>query len=820
MHSGLCENQRHEFSGPSDRSHLIEKARESVAFILVPDFGSSVLKLPGGKQWDSDSAASLEALKKEDLDSGKAAELRTELDGGLSAERIGRGWAGVSMESYGGLMADLEERNMGTAYAVGYDFRQPGQVSEGQVLEGIQKILDGEAKNADRVVLVTHGTGGLLVRSLLKQGKLKEGEAKKGGISGVVHIAQPVLGTPELARRMLKPHPMDGDGLLGGLAQSPEEAQTLLAEVPGAFLLLPPTDEEGQWHIPSSGPEGGLTTKAFQLPSPGLDAETAATFRAGHKQALDFLGPLGTGTFHSKTVSIYMDGVSTEQTPHFDEPLKPSHHPPHHHGEPEEDEYGNPIHHHAGRFTELSSGGHLEIPPEDRPDRWNLRIDRFADGDGLVPAESAMALFPGESHSLEDLKHPEAAKQAIRQIRVRGVEHDDCSHPDVIGAVRRSLGTLLHKPIDQKNSPGNIDFSFLETETFTRKVMEAPVAKAPSILTRADLSHFGLRGARHMPEDLIQRHLRFATIQTLPDIIEVVEAPIVSSLPPIIAPEWLMNYEKLEKDPEGWFFDRCAEYGIGIVDVRGDPDRIQEYDPQTYGYSNLERGAREMGYRNGVRKSPRDLLGITNVVVHITATPKTAGAKGAVGIPVHVVVQGDGTVILSHHFEDYMAGGDGSNAYSVQVEINGDKENIYDPKQIIAARLFMTYFYFWRKKLLAERGIVNAPPTTVGGHGMYVTQKLHDPGALIWKEVGHWGIDNLGYTLDPEIGGRGTPQYLAQNGGKAPHGYYDPNWDPTAEYPSNTVKRALREGKWDRVHPTGIYPYTPLPDKDKWTGSF
>ena len=105
------------------------------------------------------------------------------------------GWSTVVKSYYKSFLSYLEGE-LGTVYAIGYDWTKDCRQSGDQVAKTIETIalLNGYK----RVSIITHSMGGLVVRSAL----LRRPSFLKL-VSGVIHIAQPVTGASIAYRRCL-----------------------------------------------------------------------------------------------------------------------------------------------------------------------------------------------------------------------------------------------------------------------------------------------------------------------------------------------------------------------------------------------------------------------------------------------------------------------------------------------------------------------------------------------------------------------------------------------------------------------------------------
>lgn len=170
-------------------------------------------------------------------------------------------------------------------------------------------------------------------------------------------------------------------------------------------------------------------------------------------------------------------------------------------------------------------------------------------------------------------------------------------------------------------------------------------------------------------------------------------------------------------------------------------DRVREYDPKVHGWPKNK----QRGQARGVLPWEK----VSTIVLH------TAGVNGLhpdrwLGVPCHAAVANDATVVLCHELNSYLWAAHAANRYSCSLEIAGN-QTITD-KQIPAARAALRYM---AEELRRRRpaGPDGEPlPVYVAPHRFSHRSRVQDCGAAIWREVGEWGMRELGLLLGPVVG--------------------------------------------------------------------
>jgi muramidase (phage lysozyme) len=256
----------------------------SIPLIVLPGVMGSRLRIKNGQDavyWDLDSLITrmiwwvFHGAKDqgEVLDYTKSADvLRDNND--LSPDRVAKGWGTIAWRFYADLLIGLEkfaaevETRIGISlpvYAIGYDWRQPIEVSSEYVREQINKILNQE--NSRRIIIITHGMGGLVARAMLKN--FSDISSKT---LGVIHIMQPVNGAPAMYRLFWTE---EGEEWYMRPILS-EPFAHMVRKCPGPFYLLPTHNyasaiDENKWIWPVPENYAPVRTQRYHAGHFGVD---------------------------------------------------------------------------------------------------------------------------------------------------------------------------------------------------------------------------------------------------------------------------------------------------------------------------------------------------------------------------------------------------------------------------------------------------------------------------------------------------------------------------------------------------------------------
>lgn len=377
----------------------------AVPIVLLPGIMGSRLYFPNSdRHWDPDSTLrmlwwvpvpfvnSSESLARA-LHRDEPAVVLDEEPDGLTPGEQGHGWGGVASDFYLPFLRDLHRRvSVGNppaqVHALGYDWRQDILSLGRDVRDRLLVLLARE--RADRLILVTHSMGGLVVRSALKQfPELAE------RVAGVIHVCQPTLGAVVMYRRFFTGAVLGLDGGLGDLpflwilGDDPAAYALNVCGLPGAMQLLPTPAYEhppGQRWLPFTQPPNLLDLYGFASRPPGLTAMEGSEYvrenlAARYTEVRAYHATIGRFR-HPNTWVVFGTGLETDVA----------------------------VGHENGAVFPV----------------------RFATGDGTVPVRSAAALFDGEQ------VEPDRLRPVTR------LEHGSAMlHPRVQENVAEIVGRLL-----------------------------------------------------------------------------------------------------------------------------------------------------------------------------------------------------------------------------------------------------------------------------------------------------------------------------------------------------------------------------------------
>lgn len=169
-------------------------------------------------------------------------------------------------------------------------------------------------------------------------------------------------------------------------------------------------------------------------------------------------------------------------------------------------------------------------------------------------------------------------------------------------------------------------------------------------------------------------------------------------------------------------------------------DRVREYPTKVHGWpANKQRGQ---------ARGELKWESITTIVIH------TAGVSGMhpdrwLGVPTHVAVANDATVVLCHELNTYLWAAHAANRYSCSLEIAGNKT--ISEAQVVSGRAALRY-------MVDELRSRRPGPVHVAPHRFSHKSRAQDCGAEIWEALGEWAMSTLGCELGPVVGsGRGLP---------------------------------------------------------------
>ncbi len=431
-------------------------------------------------QWLALSAG----LKRSLLDMTRECQVRTVNESrtpAITPSQRQRGWAGVSGDSYGAFLVDLEARTFGSnrtpVYAYGYDWRQDIRRLGAQLaadLLGQSVTIPGglgtasptsrfgssgllaHAGNADRCILLTHSMGGLVARAALKAST-----ALQSKVLAVLHVVQPATGAPVLYRRFVTGAISEHDGgwpFTRILGQSGPDFATVVSACAGPNQLMPSNiyrdacaAANSAWVSHSRFRENHATPHRStvsvysvlrQPPTaapPGImRADVSASVQADLARRINevesFHQWLGDWKLEPKTWAVYGDGMPTDTTEFYDLPPEDAS-PPDNIRMEVLPSYGDsmPVILYYGVRPD-GTRAYLDEVADIQNRGWNAQKSRHAGaapaplsghsytGDTTVPAFSGRALFsPGQTAEITARPINWAS---TRQFRAPDVEHE------------------------------------------------------------------------------------------------------------------------------------------------------------------------------------------------------------------------------------------------------------------------------------------------------------------------------------------------------------------------------------------------------------
>jgi hypothetical protein len=226
---------------PVSRNSPNTKKDAIVPIVVVPGVMGTRLDFPkDGVAWDPDKPI-LEMWRNwyKKTAEEKAAILDSQNPATIIEEDVGQGWGTVAKDFYRAFLEYLQGLKFRKAvckvYATGYDWRLSCMDSGRYVAAKIDRAM--ELERAKRAIVITHSMGGLVTRAALEQvARLKD------KLLGVIHVVQPVSGSPVLYRRFFTGliEGWDGDKYITDiLGNTPYSFVLVLSGIPGAFELLP-----------------------------------------------------------------------------------------------------------------------------------------------------------------------------------------------------------------------------------------------------------------------------------------------------------------------------------------------------------------------------------------------------------------------------------------------------------------------------------------------------------------------------------------------------------------------------------------------------
>lgn len=224
--------------------------------------------------------------------------------------------------------------------------------------------------------------------------------------------------------------------------------------------------------------------------------------------------------------------------------------------------------------------------------------------------------------------------------------------------------------------------------------------------------------------------------------------------------DFFANDDKAETeigDPEGRLLVRLMNAGRKLHDYRS-RDRRLHYPPAEWGWFRDPKKLKPTSINDARRALPygkRSAARTTCVMLHTAAA--NMGAPRFLGTPVQLAVDRRADAVLCHDLQTLCAHGHAGNRFCVGIEIAGHSDAT--PDQVETARALMVYVrdeVIRRRKLKGDDNERMAVMT----HFMATKERgLKDPGAQIWRDVGEYAIEELGFVMGPVVGsGQPVPE--------------------------------------------------------------
>jgi hypothetical protein len=453
--------------------HELVMRREVIPVILVPGISGSALRhragdgrlLPG---WPLNQSGRLLRLvlfgprrKRRNLVGAEGYDPdMLEVIGGNDVDAPDHGLSGVGGLVYAALVQQLlfadGQRESGRAgrgltqrffrtppHCFGYNWTRPVEMSAMSLRAFVTAVKDKYRRDGgrcDRVILLTHSTGGLIARwACLDAGFRDE-------VLGVIHGGVPHRGAPEMYYRFKSGFPRGKliDTVIAWItARSGNEGTAILGNIPGALPLLPfesyrTSDGAKEWFVirdsdgrevrqPRANPYDEIYRErmAWGLVDPadldprGPERARAAhdAYREGVRHAAEFHREIADAN-HPNSVNLVSAGLPTAERIEFDAT-----------DDPEtirriRARGGRDDTHDRGEFRTIG-----RIEPTD-PKEWALELrPRGGEGDATVPLSSA-------------------SQPGVRTLRADGVSHADLLndrrvHAIVVAEIERMLEALI-----------------------------------------------------------------------------------------------------------------------------------------------------------------------------------------------------------------------------------------------------------------------------------------------------------------------------------------------------------------------------------------
>ncbi len=185
----------------------------------------------------------------------------------------------------------------------------------------------------------------------------------------------------------------------------------------------------------------------------------------------------------------------------------------------------------------------------------------------------------------------------------------------------------------------------------------------------------------------------------------------------------------------------CSANAFELIDFR-DLQQWPRRKTYTKDYGYPRNKSRADPPKRGIR---RDWQGITTLMLHTTGVSGMTAKRG-VGIPCHMFLPKAKAVVLCHELELLLYHGHAANKFSVGLEIAGASAWDTDD-QVDRAKALLRYFQAVRRAYVGENA-----KCFVMAHRQSHASRGKDPGKPIWRDVGEWAIEELGFEIGPVVG--------------------------------------------------------------------
>lgn len=197
----------------------------------------------------------------------------------------------------------------------------------------------------------------------------------------------------------------------------------------------------------------------------------------------------------------------------------------------------------------------------------------------------------------------------------------------------------------------------------------------------------------------------------------------------------------------------CEGNDVTLTDYRDLKEwpRKKDYDTKIHGWPRNKKRGHPYGRRNIKYRN--------TFMLHTTAVAGMGHTRG-LGIPAHGYIPKDEHIVLLHQIERLVAHGHSANKFCYGCEVSG-KSDWDVESQIARCRQLVIYFKESRERALLEEYNKKGRELKhfIMPHRFSHKSRVHDCGIEIWRDVGEWAIEELGFSLGPVVGsGKALPK--------------------------------------------------------------